>query len=208
MPSLFTCALIAEDVYHDRPTVVGEHVPVRVPDGEHYCRGNEFAGLAYAGRDAVGVIAFRGSREMEDWKGANLEILRRKVPVDQFGCAMAYFAAAHRALERAGCGRYLVVGHSLGGGLAALVAATASWVPVRGVTFNAPGLAQFLNEGPSSDLKRPNSDNVFNFRAARDIVSRWGYQIGRVYDVTGASGHGIRSLAATLEAVELGAWEL
>lgn len=208
MPTLLTCALIAEDVYHDRPTIVDEHAAIQVPDGEHFCRGNEFAGRAYAGRDAVGVIAFRGSREMEDWKGANFEILRRKMPVDQFGCAMAFFACARRALERAGCARYLIVGHSLGGGLAALVAATASWVPVRGVTFNAPGLARFLGGEPSSELSRPNAGNVFNFRSARDVVSRWGCHIGHVYDVSDVSGHGIRSLAATIGAIELGGWEM
>jgi pimeloyl-ACP methyl ester carboxylesterase len=207
MPTLLTCALLAEDVYHDRPTVVGNHGPISVPDAEHYCRANEFAGLAYAGRDAVGIIAFRGSRDLEDWKGANLEILRRRLPLDQFGCAMGFFASAHRALERAGCTRYLVVGHSLGGGLAALVAAAASWVPVRGVTFNAPGLAQFVS-AQHIDLPRPNAGNVFNFRAARDVVSRWGSHIGPVYDVAGASGHGIRILIATLQDVELGGWNM
>jgi hypothetical protein len=45
-----------------------------------FCAGNEFAGGACAGNDAVGVVAFRGSREMENWRGANLEFIRRQLP--------------------------------------------------------------------------------------------------------------------------------
>jgi hypothetical protein len=96
MPSLLTCAGIAEDLYHDRPTAVDWHQPVRVPDQDVYCAGHEFAGGAQAGNDGVGVIAFRGSREMEDWMGANLEIIRRLIAERQLGSALAFFASACR----------------------------------------------------------------------------------------------------------------
>jgi hypothetical protein len=210
MPSLETCARIAEDVYHDRPTTVHWYEPIRVPEQDIYCAGNEFAGGAYMGTDGVGVIAFRGSREMEDWKGANLEIIRRQVPERQIGSALAFFASAHRALERAGCNRYVVVGHSLGGGLAAVVGAAVSWVPARGVTFNAPGLAQFVGTSAecSFDLGRPNADNVLNFRSDTDIVSRWGCHIGKVYDVPGAGRHGIDAFIECLNANQMGGWKL
>ena len=57
------------------------------------------------------------------------------------------------------CRRYLVVGHSLGGGLAVIRAAAVSWVPVRGVTFNAPGLGQFVDSSAEGgfDRGRPNA---------------------------------------------------
>ena len=167
MPSLLTCALLAEDVYHDRPTSVDGYSPVRVPDHDVYCAGHQFAGGAYAGPQGIGVIAFRGSRELEDWKGANLEILRRRLPTGQFGSALAYFASAYRALERSGSRRYVVIGHSLGGGLAAVVAGTVSWVPVRGVTFTAPGLGEFaaIEQTAGPALARANAENVFNFRS-------------------------------------------
>jgi hypothetical protein len=58
----------------------------------------------------------RNSRELEDWKGASWEIIRRRSPWDR-SAARWFFASAYRALERAGCDRYVVVGHSLGGGL-------------------------------------------------------------------------------------------
>ena len=210
MPSLLICAQIAEDVYHDRPTTVRWHRPIHVPEHEVFCAGNEFAGGAYAGNDAVGVIAFRGSREMEDWKGANLEIIRRRLPERQLGSALAFFASAYRALERVGCRRYVVVGHSLGGGLAALVSATVTWVPVRGVTFNAPGLARLAGTetGGGFHLGHANAENVLNFRSDVDIVSRWGCQIGKVYDVPGAGKHGIDAFIRCLDASPMGAWQV
>jgi hypothetical protein len=206
MPSLLVCARIAEDVYHDRPTTVHGYEPVRVPDSEIYCAGNEFAGGAYAGADGVGIIAFRGSRELEDWKGANLDILRRRMPERQLGSALAYFASAHRALARAGCSRYLVIGHSLGGALAEVVAAAVTWVPVKGVTFNAPGLAEFAGSalGPGFDLPQPNLANVTNFRAGDDVVSRWGRHIGQVHDIPRAGRHGISAFIACLDATRFG----
>jgi pimeloyl-ACP methyl ester carboxylesterase len=175
-----------------------------------FCAGNEFAGGAYAGNEGVGVIAFRGSREMEDWKGANLEIIRRQLPERQLGSALAFFASAYRALERVGCRRYVVVGHSLGGGLAAVVAATVTWVPVRGVTFNAPGLAQFAGTqaGSGLDLGYPNAENVLNFRSDADIVSRWGCHIGNVYDVLSAGKHGIDAFIRCLDSSPVGAWKM
>ena len=121
MPTLLTCALLAEDVYHDRPTIVDGFSPVRVPDNDVYCAGHEFSGGAYAGPQGLGV------------------------------------------------------------------AGTVSWVPVRGVTFNAPGLAEFAaaNATEGTALARANAENVFNFRSEIDVVSRWGRHIGRVYDVAG-----------------------
>jgi hypothetical protein len=210
MPSLLICAQIAEDVYHDRPTTVHWHRPIHVPEREVFCAGNEFAGGAYAGNEGVGIIAFRGSREMEDWKGANLEIIRRQLPERQLGSALAFFASAYRALERVGCRRYVVVGHSLGGGLAAVVAATVTWVSVRGVTFNAPGLAQFAGTqaGSGLDLGYPNAENVLNFRSDADIVSRWGCHIGKVYDVPGAGKHGIDAFIRGLDASPMGGWNI
>ena len=208
MTLLLTCAMIAEDVYHARPTIVVGYRPVTVPDRERYCRGMDFGGGAYAGRDHVGIVAFRGSAEMEDWKDANLQIVRRRMPVGHFGNALGFFAAAHRALEQAGCSRFLVVGHSLGGGLAAIVAGAVTWVPVRGITFNAPGLRDFALKDASCNFGCPNEENVFNFRSGADVVSRWGTHIGAVYDVPGAGVHGIGTFIDCLSGCEFGSWEL
>jgi putative lipase involved disintegration of autophagic bodies len=103
-----------------------------------------------------------------------------------------------------------VIGHSLGGGLAAIVSATVTWVPVRGVTFNAPGLAQFVGSSTESsfELHHPNAENVYNFRSAGDVVSRWGCHIGKAYDVPGAGRHGIDAFISCLNASRMGGWKL
>ena len=208
MVTVLTCALIAEDVYHDRPSVVEGFRPVRVKEAEAYCADGDFAAGAYAGRDGIGVIGLRGTREVEDWTGANLQIIRRRMPEQRFGMALAYFAAAHRALALRGCGRFLVVGHSLGGGLAAVVAGLVTWVPVRGLTFNAPGLAEFAAAQPGADRGFLNAANVFNFRSAADVVSCWGTHIGHVYEISDAGLHGIGALIRQLSCVQYGAWEV
>jgi len=210
MATLFECACVAEDVYHDRPTTVRGYRPIHVPDQELYCAGAEFAGAAYVGAEGVGLVAIRGSRELEDWKGANLDILRSHLPVCQLGSALAFFASAHRALERAGCGRYIVLGHSLGGGLAAVIAGAVTWVPVRGVTFNAPGLAQLVASSEESGFHFgcPNAESVMNFRAHSDVISRWGRHIGKVYDVPGGGRHGIAAFIACLNDHPIGGWQV
>jgi alpha-beta hydrolase superfamily lysophospholipase len=86
-------------------------------------------------------MAFRGSMELRDWLEADVAIARRMLPTAQLGDAFSFFSSARAQLEREGCKRLLVVGHSLGGGLAAVVAARVTCFPVTGVTFNAPGLA-------------------------------------------------------------------
>jgi pimeloyl-ACP methyl ester carboxylesterase len=208
MPTVLECAMMSEDVYHDRLTIVSGHKPVAVPLGEVYCQDEAFAGGAYVGQSGVGIIAMRGSRELEDWRGANLQIFRRQFPIDRFGHALVFFAAAHRALASVGCHRFVVTGHSLGGGLAAVVAATASWVPTRGVTFNAPGLAEFSAREASGRFDHSNAENVFNFRAQADVVSHWGTHLGQTFDMSDAGLHGIRSMIQQLGLVDFGGWEI
>ena len=142
MLTVLTCAEISEDVYKDRGSTVHYFEPVHVPAGSVY-RSNHFFGSAYWGHSDVGIVAFRGSLELEDWLAADGDILFGKWPVDQLGNAFGYFTQARAVLKSRGCKRFVVVGHSLGGGLAAVVAARLGRQPVSGVTFNAPGMAAF-----------------------------------------------------------------
>lgn len=151
MPSLLTCALIAQNVYRGDPQSIVGYRPIPVSGSAVYCSGGHFAGAAYTGPGGVGVIAFRGSQELEDWVYADYDILMGRLPTDQLGDAFGFFGNAQKALEYSGCVRFVVVGHSLGGGLAAVVAARITRVPVRGVTFNSPGLATFSTVGAMAD---------------------------------------------------------
>ena len=151
MPTLLTCALIAQDVYKDAPQSIAGYRPIPVSGSAVCCNGGHFAGAAYTGPGGVGIIAFRGSQELEDWVYADYDILLGRLPSDQLGNAFRYFGNAQKELAYSGCARYVVVGHSLGGGLAAVVAARITRVPVRGVTFNSPGLATFSTVGAMAE---------------------------------------------------------
>jgi pimeloyl-ACP methyl ester carboxylesterase len=140
MPTIYDCGLIALDVYSDGNKTINGHVPVYVPGAQTYV-SDHFYGAAYQGPSRVGVIAFRGSQEIQDWTYADVDIAMGRLPVDQMGNAFGFFSAAKKKLVKAGCQRLVIVGHSLGGGLAAVVAARITTMQVRGVTFNAPGMA-------------------------------------------------------------------
>ena len=134
MPTILTCALIAQNVYESRPSTIIGYNPIYCSPGDP----TGFFGVAYQGQ--VGVIAFRGSQEKEDWTDADVDIARDRLPSSQIGDAFSFFTKAREMLLKNGCKRFVVVGHSLGGGLAALVASNTKAHPTRGLTFNAPGM--------------------------------------------------------------------
>ena len=150
MPTIYDCALLAQDVYNDAAKSINGHFPVYVPGGEAMM-SDHFFGAAYKGPADVGVIAFRGSQEIEDWAYADADIaagaimktigMEGRLPVDQMGNAFGFFGSAKKILAKAGCRRFVVTGHSLGGGLASVVGARIRTSHVRAVTFNAPGMA-------------------------------------------------------------------
>jgi len=152
MPSILTCALVSDDVYQNRSSGVATFKRAHIPGNQRYI-SSHFFGAAYSD-GPVGIIAFRGSHEIEDWTYADVDIALNRLPVDQIGNAFGYFGSASSELARRGCNRLVVTGHSLGGGLAAVVAARISRIPVTGVTFNAPGLANCTRVvAPEDELK-------------------------------------------------------
>jgi len=91
-----------------------------------------------------------------------------------------------------------------------VIAGAVTWVPVRGVTFNAPGLAQLVASSEESGFHFgcPNAESVMNFRAHSDVISRWGRHIGKVYDVPGGGRHGIAAFIACLNDHPIGGWQV
>lgn len=82
---------------------------------------------------------------------------------------------------------FILTGHSLGGGLAAVLSAKKGGLPV--VTFNAPGMLSSLisdNVGPfgAVDTTRIDTANMFHYRSSLDPVSKAsGPHIGNVHTV-------------------------
>ncbi|MFA5121578.1 hypothetical protein [Zavarzinia sp.] len=172
MASILDCARISTDVYNtrnsDAPGWVRGAVTADLAVGEAffgatYLRGNEV------------VVAFRGSVEAVDWTDADADIGRGRLPLGQLADAVGYMNRASAAAAQRGITRLVITGHSLGGGLAQLA------VGIRpnsvGVTFNAPGCRNLTG---AVHLNLANQD-VWNYRTARDPVSRTGVPLGRPY---------------------------
>ena len=200
MPSILTLALICDHAYNDAGSVaLGGARRIHVPNAHRINNsGTSFFGAAYQ-LSECGIIAFRGTKESEDFLDADAEILKRRLPVGQLGDAFAYFSVAEPALRALQCSRFIVTGHSLGGGLAERVAARVSRVPIAGVTFNAPGLMGFSQAGSSASLNIPTrNQNILNIRSAGDLVSQWGQHIGRMISLPDSGLHTLGPLIEKL----------
>lgn len=145
MATFLECALLADNVY--MPTAENlprGYIEIQIQGARHL--GRKFFARTYKKGDEV-IIAIRGSQEWEDWVIADGDIAFKNMPIDQVGDAFDYFIAVKSQFSPETSSqdspRFLLVGHSLGGGLAALVASRVSTAKVKGITFNAPGLGSF-----------------------------------------------------------------
>jgi hypothetical protein len=156
MPNILEYARLANDVYATRPEGASGYLPLRISTLE---RDYFFRAVAYE-RNLTEpiVIAIRGSTTRQDWADADADIALGYLPVQYVGAAFSFFNAVAQSgvmgmAER--LRRVAVVGHSLGGGLAAIVASRVTTRPVIGVTFNAPAtenlrhVGQFVEADPN-----------------------------------------------------------
>lgn len=137
--------------------------------------GSGFVGAIFH-KNADLVIACRGSVSVKkDWAGSDLKIALGRPVVNKTNLAIELLEKAKTALPGK---TYTVVGHSLGGGIAQLVAGV--W-GTQAVTFNAPGMKDHSHDLPI----KPNAmGRIANFRAELDPVSDLaGPHLGSVYDL-------------------------
>lgn len=148
-------------------------------------QGSGFTGAIYTapGLSHV-VLAFAGTNiwSKGDLK-ADIDIVGNEVPIEQMIRANRLYISAKEISQNA---EIIVVGHSLGGGLAQFIAATYG---LRGATFNAPPMGAHL-EGYSKATGQKNVDEaslkerIINFRAFFDIVSVGSYALDAIKIVT------------------------
>ncbi len=198
MATVVTLARICSDVYNDRGVgaIDGYKRLAGIPSLERVNNtGSSFFGAVYDGGHTA-VIAYRGSLEWADWTDADVSIAAGRFPINQLGDAFAFFNRARDILFKTSRRRLIVTGHSLGGGLAQLVAGHVTSSPVIGVTFNAPGTASLRG---IIRVTLDNGRNVFNWRAKRDPVSLTGAHVGHgPMSIDGAGAHPIGPLIAAL----------
>jgi hypothetical protein len=180
MPSALALAMLAQNVYGQSPdTAIAPFAKVAtrtLPGGA----GAGFQAAAYTNADVV-VVAYCGSNDRLDWTVNNIPLGIGLLP-RQITHALRFY---DDVIPRYRMSRRIVVGHSLGGGLAQLVIAFhLNQVPKDiGVTFNAPGMwASFANVGimgaPSMTPDNALKVNCTNYRTSTDPVSRVGTHIG------------------------------
>ena len=143
----------------------------------------------YRGKVEAAIIAIRGTDNIDNdiadvtswWKSFfddHAQVNLPKYYIEQaisFYYQIKRFMKANPAFAEIPYTKVFVTGHSLGGAIAALMPAYAL-LPMRAVTFNAPGI---------KDIPHVHnlSQRVINFRATFDFVSAIDYPIGSDWNV-------------------------
>jgi pimeloyl-ACP methyl ester carboxylesterase len=204
MPTIIDLAGLAGAAYDDKGSPFSSWRRVaRIPMAKGW---SGFSGAAFAGPRGALAVAFRGSEGpgddfIRDWIVNDAAGIGTKVlPIAQASHATEFADAAIARHGRNGKPVY-VVGHSLGGALAQIVAGRRKGT--IGVTFNAPGVrdhffALFQNW--------ENETNVLNLRADGDPVSKFGKHVGRKPITFGSAGLPTMkgAMAQTMQAVTEG----
>jgi Cadherin-like domain/Bacterial Ig domain len=194
-------ALLSSDAYNE-----GAYGQGSVPPGWVRIEVEQPAGAAESGFHATAykneltgqvVIAYAGTNDMKDITGSDFDVLLHNVPA-QTAFAIKF---AEDAAKEAGLGDDLgsitYTGHSLGGGLAQLVA-EANNAPA--MTFNAPGMTFALS--PEDQANAANQTNITNVNLQLDVVSAifspTSGGIGNTVTLPASTGQGLLMAAAML----------
>jgi hypothetical protein len=141
------------------------------------------------------VIAFRGSEglgddALRDWLINDVAILSKIIPIAQWAEAELFASNLMRQQKR--WRQCFVVGHSLGGALAQIVAGNTT--ECFGVTFNAPGVRDHLF---ASSRAWRNAKSILNVRVKGDPVSAFGKHVGK-QPITIGEAVGLQSAVAQI----------
>jgi pimeloyl-ACP methyl ester carboxylesterase len=174
MVSIVTLGRIADNVYEDHAIGVYNWRRSNVVAPHKDNKSGFFGALYWRPTTKSAVVAFRGTEFKSDPKDliADAQIALNRMPANQVAAAFAYTKKCNDFVRAQGAVEFIIVGHSLGGGLAAVVAG--NFGGAIGVTFNAPGMRKL----GGMKLGWGNARRVANIRATTDLVSLKGDHVG------------------------------
>ncbi len=190
MASVFSLANLAGMAYDSKKTVFQEWI-------RHRSYGNMtgkgfYAELYVNNKKKEASLAIRGTDgadgDMSDF-ASDAQLALGYTPSQYNYAEKAYSQSINEANKLFGRGhKFYLTGHSLGGGLASLVAAKKGGIPT--VTFNAPGMARayvgghFLSVAGVYNLYNLDTKKMLHIRSTGDVVSRGtGSHMGKIEDV-------------------------
>ncbi|MSQ71591.1 MAG: DUF2974 domain-containing protein [Betaproteobacteria bacterium] len=144
MSTLNTAGLAAFSDFVYKDTKDKKSYPAKLPSGyvrvvaEPITENGFYASAFYNSSSSARqvVVAFRGSDDIPDWLQSNVSFATGTVPA-QFAHSASFLRDVKRALvdENLSDSNYVLTGHSLGGGLAAMMSVVTG---IEAVAFDAP----------------------------------------------------------------------
>lgn len=162
-----------------------------LPAGWNYISSSILGGLDSADngffaqvyqKDGTIIVSFCGTNDNQDKTGSDLQILNGDIP-DQYYNALGLVSRVRQLFSDA---EIVLVGHSLGGALAQLVAARyvhadGGAIVLPAITFNAPGVYEILRDQLGYGMYEANAvqySHILNYATSDDLIGNWETHIG------------------------------
>lgn len=166
---------LSNAVYSNNYTIIDNYSQViltGITDDNGYYNNVFFSCAAYKSNNKI-IISFRGTNELGDLLGSDLDIAMGNIPSVSYIYAQNFYTAIKSAFPDC---EIEFTGHSLGGAIAQLMGAKYG---NKTVTFNAPGMLELLDQIGCSSSQTYN--NITNYTVLNDYVGNYKAHVGYTY---------------------------